>query len=46
VRAHREEDVRRDKPVARLGTTITNQDRVIVLDGSTLVYTEELHTDS
>jgi len=39
-------EVRRDKPIARLRTTITNQDSVIVLDGSALVYTVELHTDS
>jgi acyl dehydratase len=38
-------EVRRDKPIARLRTTITNQDDVIVLDGSALVYTFELETD-
>jgi acyl dehydratase len=32
-------EVRRDKPIARLRTTIANQDGVVVLDGSALVYT-------
>ena len=35
-------EIREDKPIARLGTTITNQDDIIVLDGSALVYTERL----
>jgi acyl dehydratase len=38
-------EVRRDKPIARLRTTISNQDGVIVLDGSALVYTVELNAD-
>jgi acyl dehydratase len=33
---------RTDKPVTRLRTTITNQDDVVVLDGSALVYTDEV----
>jgi acyl dehydratase len=33
-------EIREDKPIARLSTTITNQDGVVVLDGSALVYTE------
>lgn len=36
-------EVRRDKPITRLRTTITNQNGVVVLDGSALVYTFELH---
>lgn len=32
-------DVRTDKPITRLRTTITNQDGVVVLDGEALVYT-------
>ena len=35
-------EIREDKPIARLGTTITNQDGIVVLDGSALVYTEPL----
>jgi acyl dehydratase len=35
-------EIREDKPIARLSTTITNQDGVVVLDGSALVYTERL----
>jgi len=35
-------ETREDKPITRLSTTITNQDDVIVLDGSALVYTERL----
>ena len=35
-------EVRSDKPITRLRTTITNQDRAVVLDGSALVYTEPL----
>jgi acyl dehydratase len=35
-------EIREDKPITRLDTTITNQDGVIVLDGSALVYTERL----
>ena len=33
-------EVREDKPIARLSTTIRNQHGVVVLDGSALVYTE------
>ena len=33
-------EVRRDKPLTRLRTTITNQDGTVVLDGSALVWTE------
>ncbi|HZA20976.1 MAG TPA: MaoC family dehydratase [Actinomycetota bacterium] len=35
-------EVRADKPITRLRTTITDQDGVVVLDGSALVYTESL----
>jgi len=35
-------EIREDKPITRLGTTITNQDGIIVLDGSALVYTEPM----
>ena len=35
-------EVRADKPIARLRTTITNQDEVVVLDGEALVWTEPL----
>ncbi len=35
-------EVRDDKPISRLRTTITNQDGTIVLDGTALVYTESL----
>jgi acyl dehydratase len=35
-------EVRADKPITRLRTTITNGDGVVVLDGSALVYTESL----
>lgn len=35
-------EVRTDKPITRLRTTITNQDQTVVLDGSALVYTEPL----
>ena len=35
-------ETREDKPITRLSTTITNQDGVVVLDGSALVYTEPL----
>jgi acyl dehydratase len=33
-------EVREDKPLTKLRTTITNQDGTIVLDGSALVWTE------
>jgi acyl dehydratase len=35
-------EVRRDKPITKLRTTITNQDRTVVLDGEALVWTEPL----
>jgi acyl dehydratase len=35
-------DVRADKPIWRLRTTIANQDGVVVLDGTALVYQEPL----
>lgn len=35
-------EVRSDKPISRLRTTITNQDDTVVLDGTALVYTEPL----
>jgi acyl dehydratase len=35
-------EARDDKPLARLRTTITNQDGTVVLDGSALVWTEAL----
>lgn len=35
-------EVRVDKPIAKLRTTITNQDEVVVLDGEALVWTEPL----
>jgi len=35
-------EVRDDKPITKLKTTITNQDGVVVLDGWALVYTEPL----
>jgi acyl dehydratase len=33
-------EARRDKPITRLQTTITNQDRTVVLEGKALVWTE------
>ena len=35
-------DVRPDKPIAKLRTTIANQDGTVVLDGEALVWTEPL----
>jgi acyl dehydratase len=35
-------EAREDKPLTRLRTTITNQDGTTVLDGSALVWTEEV----
>jgi acyl dehydratase len=35
-------EARRDKPITKLRTTITNQDGTVVLDGTALVYTEPL----
>ena len=37
-------ELRDDKPIARLRTTITNQDAVVVLDGTALVWREPLGT--
>jgi acyl dehydratase len=35
-------EVRPDKPISRLRTTITNQDEIVVLDGEALVWSEPL----
>jgi acyl dehydratase len=35
-------EVREDKPITRLRTTITTREGVVVLDGSALVWTEPL----
>ena len=35
-------ELREDKPIARLRTTIANQDGTVVLDGTALVWTEAL----
>jgi acyl dehydratase len=35
-------EVRPDKPITRLRTTISNQEGTVVLDGTALVYTEPL----
>jgi acyl dehydratase len=35
-------EAREDKPITKLRTTITNQDGVVVLDGTALVWREEL----
>jgi len=35
-------EVREDKPMTRLRTTITNQDGTVVLDGTALVWSESL----
>ena len=35
-------EARSDKPITKLKTTITNQEGVVVLDGTALVYTEPL----
>src|SRR5947207_538949 len=35
-------EVRPDKPIAKLRTTITNQDETVVLDGEALLWTEPL----
>ena len=37
-------EVREDKPISRLRTTITNQDGTVVLDGTALVWREPLGT--
>ena len=38
-------ELRDDKPISRLRTTITNQDGVVVLDGTALVWREPLGTE-
>lgn len=38
-------ELREEKPIARLRTTITNQDAVVVLDGTALVWREPLGTE-
>jgi acyl dehydratase len=35
-------EVRADKPIAKLRTTITNQDATVVLDGEAIVWTEPM----
>jgi hypothetical protein len=35
-------EARTDKPITKLRTTITNQEDVVVPDGTALVYTEPL----
>jgi acyl dehydratase len=35
-------DVREDKPITRLRTTVTNQDGAVVLDGTAVVWTEPI----
>jgi acyl dehydratase len=35
-------EVRSDKPITKLRTTIRNQEDTVVLDGTALVYTEPL----
>ena len=35
-------EAREDKPLTRLRTTIVNQDGIVVLDGTALVWTEAL----
>ena len=35
-------EARKDKPITRLRTTITNQQGIVVLDGTALVWTEPL----
>ena len=35
-------DVRTDKPITRLRTTVSNSDGTVVLDGTAVVYTEPL----
>ena len=35
-------ELREDKPLTKLRTTITNQDGTVVLDGTALVWTEAL----
>ncbi len=38
-------ELRDDKPISQLRTTITNQDGVVVLDGTALVWREPLGTE-
>ena len=38
-------EARTDKPISRLRTTIANQDGVVVLDGTALVWSEPLEPD-
>jgi acyl dehydratase len=38
-------EVRDDKPISRLRTTITNQDGTVVLEGTALVYREPLASE-
>ena len=38
-------ELREDKPIARLRTTITNQDDVVLLNGTALVWCEPLGTE-
>jgi acyl dehydratase len=35
-------EAREDKPITRLRTTVTNQEAIVVLDGTALVWTEPL----
>ena len=35
-------ETRSDKPITKLKTTIVNQDKTVVLEGTALVYTEPL----
>ena len=37
-------EARADKPIAKLRTTITNQDGTVVLDGTALVYQEPMNS--
>ena len=39
-------ELRADKPITRLRTTILNQDGIVVLDGTALVWTEPLEPGS
>jgi acyl dehydratase len=39
-------EAREDKPLTKLRTTVTNQEGTVVLDGSALVWTEELREHS
>jgi len=39
-------EVRSDKPIAKLATTVTNQDGSVVLDGTALTWTERLDATS